>query len=111
MIAEKVKTNEETKINNEDEQNIDYGVMDLIECPDGEQAKDAIESILDVKKIEFAPEALDTNSNNVNLQASYQKTKLISTTKEKLTKLLVEKRELLEANWKSNRGSICYGIM
>lgn len=98
MIAtEKVKpNNEETKINNEEEQNIDYGVMDLIECPDGDQAKDVIESILDIKKIEFAPEALDTNSNNVNLQASYQKTTLISTTKEKLTKLLVEKRELLE---------------
>ena len=52
MIAtEKVKpNNEETKINNEEEQNIDYGVMDLIECPDGDQAKDVIESILDIKK-------------------------------------------------------------
>lgn len=97
MVTETIKTNnEETKINNEEEQDIDYGVMDLVECPSGEQAKDAIESILDIKKIEFAPEALDTNSNNVNLQASYQKTTLISTTKEKLTKLLVEKRELLE---------------
>ena len=105
MVTETIKTNKEEIITNkeeiitnneEDKQDVNYGVMDLIECPSGEQAKDAIESILDVKKIEFAPEALDTNSINVNLQASYQKTKLISTTKEKLTKLLVEKRELLE---------------
>lgn len=95
MVTETIKTNEKIKINNEEEQTIDYGVMDLIECPNGEQAKDAIETILDIKKIEFAPEALDTNSNNVNLQASYQKTTLISTNKEKISKLLVEKRELL----------------
>lgn len=97
ITTEKVKPNEEEiKVNKEEEQDINYGVVDLIECPNGEQANDAIESILDIKKIEFAPEALDTNSINVNLQASYQKTTLISTTKEKISKLLVEKREILE---------------
>lgn len=100
MIAtEKVKPNEEEiKVNKEDEQNIDYGVMDLIECPNGEQANDAIESILDIKKIEFVPQAIDTNSNtkNINMSILYTKTNLITTTANKIAKLLVSKRELLE---------------
>lgn len=98
MVTETIKTNKEEIITNNEEakQDVNYGVMDLIECPDGDQAKDVIESILELKKIEFTPETLNANSNNVNLQASYQKTILISTTKEKISKLLVEKRELLE---------------
>lgn len=99
IVAEKVKPNEEEiKVNKEEEQNTNYGVIDLIECPDGEQAKDAIESILDIKKIEFAPQPIDTNSNtkNINMGILYSKTTLISTNKEKISKLLVQKRELLE---------------
>ena len=51
ITTEKVKPNEEEiKVNKEEEQDINYGVVDLIECPNGEQANDAIESILDIKK-------------------------------------------------------------
>lgn len=99
MVTETIKTNEEEIItNNEEEQDINYGVMDLVECPSGEQAKDAIESILDIKKIEFAPQPIDTNSNtkNINMATLYTKTNLITTTANKLAKLLVSKRELLE---------------
>lgn len=56
MVTETIKTNKEEIITNNEEakQDVNYGVMDLIECPDGDQAKDVIESILELKNRVYA---------------------------------------------------------
>ncbi|MBU5668504.1 hypothetical protein KQI68_01485 [Peptoniphilus sp. MSJ-1] len=78
------------------EESEDFGLVDLIAYPTKEMTDDVIESILDIKKIEFTPQANEENSNTNNLIALYQDTKLIATTRKQLTDLLIIKREQLE---------------